>query len=284
MWFPGVLWADIEIRWSSDLDVVNVQSDGTTPLDGSFEFFIGSFEGLVPDAGNVADWMASFRVFDTTAYDPETGRFASVKDLVSNAPPFAIGTRAYVWGRNGTGSGSEWILFGRPSWTWPDAAPNPLAPPPLPLSWLTQAVGREDVVLGSVNEGGWQLRTARVVLDLSYPDWAGQVFLPGDDASAGGDPDGDGRSNFLEYAVGSDPREEDRPFEVGWNANREIEVNRAPGREVQWVVQVSEDLEEFTDLDGGVAFVVDEPDRLVFRIENPGPGQRFFRVAARQPD
>lgn len=279
---PGAAFGDAEIQWESELDEVNLQSDGVTPMDESFVFFLGAFEGLVPDATNLGDWEGAFRVLDSTVYRPADGGFLGETILTQNLPPFTAGGQAYVWGRNGTSPGSEWILFGRSTWTWPVA--NTIGIPPLPRSWIVSGLSAEDVVLGTVNQGGVQMQTEVASFPLSYEIWSATVFQKGDDSSQDADPDEDGRSNFLEYALGSDPKEADGPFEVAFIDGRDLEVFRAPNREVEWVVEESTDLVSFGARMDGITLVVDEPDRLLFRIEGPAQGKRFFRISARPVD
>ena len=49
------MYADIGISFSSQLDSVNEQSDGS-PMDASFTFQLGSFDGLTPNASNTHLW------------------------------------------------------------------------------------------------------------------------------------------------------------------------------------------------------------------------------------
>lgn len=273
------LEAAISIEWSSDLNAVNRQSDGVTSLDDQFEFLVGAFEGITPDVDNLEEWEDAFRPFGTAIYAVDNQRFSNAKTLTSNAPPFTTSARTYIWGRNGTSSGSKWILIGKPSWTWPSA--NPGGPPPFPIRWLVaNAVEEDDVILGSVEEGGFHMQTAAVELVLSYDAWAALNFEGGEDGGATGDFDSDGRSNFLEYALGSDPKASDGPFFTPINADREIEVTRAPGRQVEWVLQSSNDLTNFVDMSDGFEVTVDEPGRLVFKISPDPTARRFFRIKA----
>lgn len=269
----------ITIEWASDLNAVNRQSDGVTPLDDQFEFLLGTFEGIIPGADNLEEWEGAFRSLGSAAYSVDTQRFSNAKSLTSNDPPFTTSARAYIWGRNGTESGSEWILIGKPGWTWPVA--NPGGPPPFPIRWLVaKAVDDDDVILGSVEEGGFHMQTASVELVLSYDAWVAANFEGEEDGSASGDFDSDGRTNFLEYALGSDPKVHDGPFVTPISADLGIEVTRAPGRQVEWVLQTSGDLTGFTDMTDGFEITVDEPGRLVFKVAPDPAARRFFRVKA----
>lgn len=269
----------ISIEWSSDLNVVNRQSDGITPLDDGFEFLVGTFEGITPGIDNLEEWEGAFRPFGTAVYSLDVRRFSNAKTLTSNDPPFTTTARAYIWGRNGTASGSEWILIGKPAWKWPAA--NPGGPPPFPIRWLVaNAVDEEDVILGAVEEGGFHMQTASVELILSYDAWVALNFEGGEDSQASEDFDSDGRSNFLEYALGSDPKASDGPFVTPINADLEIAVPRAPGREVEWVLQSSSDLTSFSDMSDGFEITLDEADLLVFKVAPDPAVRRFYRVKA----
>jgi hypothetical protein len=272
------LEAAISIEWSSDLNAVNRQSDGVTAFDEQFEFLVGTFEGIKPSADNLEEWESAFRLFGTAVYSIENKRFSNAKTLTSNDPPFTTSVRAYIWGRNGTTTGSEWILIGKPSWTWPAA--NPGGPPPFPIRWLVANAEGDDVILGSVEEGGFHMQTASVELVLPYSEWVDLNFEGGEDSGVSEDFDSDGRTNFLEYALGSDPKVSDGPFVTPINADLEIEVARAPGREVEWVLQVSNDLTDFVDMADGFEVAVDEPERLVLKISPDATARRFFRMKA----
>lgn len=271
----------VSIVWQSDLNATNRQSDGVTGLDGSFVFELGTFVGIVPSAENLDEWEGAWRPFGSATYTVANQRFSNGKSLATNAAPFTTTARAYIWGRNGTAPGSEWILVGKPVWTWPNA--NPGGPPPFPVNWLVEGASGGDVILGSVNEGGLHMQTAAVSFELSYESWVAHHFTGGEASEPGEDFDNDGRSNFLEYALASDPRALDGPFQVGINANREIEFARGEGRAVNWVLKSSDDLTGFAAMTEGFEIVVDEPARLVFRITGPLQGRQFYQVEATQP-
>lgn len=276
---PFALPAEIGIEWSSSPGGTDRQSDGLTPMDGEFEFLLGTFVGITPSRDNLSDWGEAFEVFGTVGYSENEGAFLGFERLANNNPPFTTSARAYLWGRNGSGPGSEWILFGKPGWTWPEV--NPFGPPPLPVRWLVSSVSPEDVILGAVNEGGVQMQSERVFFILSYADWAETAFEEGEDETPDGDPDDDGRRNFLEYALGSDPGRGDPPFSPFVSPQGDLVIERAPGREVAWFLQQSDDLQEFTESTEGFEVVDEEPARLVFRPTGALKARRFFRVETR---
>lgn len=272
---------DVSIVWQSDLNATNLQSDGVTPLDSGFVFELGSFVGIVPGPENLDQWEAAWRPFGSATYSTAQKRFSNSKTLGSNVAPFTTTARAYIWGRNGTAPGSQWILIGKSTWKWPNA--NPGGPPPFPVNWLVAGAAGGDVILGSVNQGGVHMQTESVNFDLTYEKWVAIHFTGGEASAPGDDFDNDGRSNFLEYALDSDPKFDDGPFYVGLNASREIEIARGENREVNWVLKSSNDLTGFTAMTEGFEIVVDEPQRLVFRITSPLQTRQFFHVEAVQP-
>ena len=120
--------AAVNFEWNSDDGAVNRQSDGVTSMDASFEFVIGNFSaGFDPETRGRDEWVDNFQVLATTSYSDESQRFLIVSNIASNASPFGLSDDVYIWGRNGTESGSEWILVESDSWSWPDA--NPFGPP-----------------------------------------------------------------------------------------------------------------------------------------------------------
>ena len=272
---------EVSITSRSDWNANNRQSDGVTFLDGGFVFELGSFVEITPTSDNLDQWEAAWRPFGSASYDVSQQVFSNSKTLTSNTAPFTTTTRAYIWRRNGTPPGSEWILIGKPTWKWPNA--NPVGPPPFPVSWLVDGATGSDVILGSVNEGGFHLQTAAASFDLTYAKWVAIHFSEGEASAPGEDFDSDGRSNFLEYALGSDPKAGDGLFYLGMNANGEIEIARGENRVVNWVLKSSDDLTGFTTVTEGFEIVTDEPTRLVYRLTGPLAGRKFFQVEAVQP-
>ena len=276
----GLSEGAVTINWASDFQATNRQSDGVTGLDASFEFVLGTFVGITPTSENLAQWEGAWRPLGTAIYNPSPSlqRFSNSVALTSNAAPFTTTARAYIWGRNGLLPGSEWILIGKPGWKWPTA--NQSGPPPFPVEWEVAGATGSDVVLGSANTGSIHMQTAVADFDLSYDQWAAAKFTGGGATAPNDDFDNDGRSNFLEYALDSDPMVKDGPFQVGLNRNLEIEISRGVGRRVNWVLKKSGDLKKFTAMTEGFEVVVDEPSRLAFKITGPLTGKQFFHVEA----
>lgn len=273
--------AAVTIEWSSDPNATNRQSDGLTPLDADFKFELGTFEGITPDGSNLGKWQEAWRSFGDAVYNPAQARFSNTRSLASNAAPFTTSTRIYIWGRDGLKPGSEWILIGKPTWKWPVA--NTGGPPPFPERYLVAATSDPDVILGSVNSGGFHMQTAVADFDLNYGQWISFEFNEGEASGADEDFDRDGLSNYLEFALGSDPKARDAPFEVALNSEFEIKIPRKPGRAVKWVLKRSDNLSDFMEMAEGFEITIDEPTRLVFKVTGTFAGRQFFRVDAVTP-
>ncbi|MEJ6580025.1 MAG: hypothetical protein QNL33_11305 [Akkermansiaceae bacterium] len=137
------------------------------------------------------------------------------------------------------------------------------------MNWRVAGAAGGDAILGSVNEGGFHMQTEVVSFTMTYEAWISTYFEAGDVSAPSEDFDNDGCSNFLEYALGSDPKVGDGPFYVGINASREIELARGERRVLNWVLKSSSDLTGFTVMTEGFETVVDEPTRLVYRLTGP---------------
>lgn len=181
------------------------------------------------------------------------------------------------------------------------------------------SLSRAGVVEGAANTGGASPFEVRVVdaddrsaergftLEINratFADWQTRYFDAGEraDSSIGGaaaDPDGDGRANLIEYALGTNPRDgiAVRAPAVGvWNdpsdGRRYVSltvVASADTVEVTLTAEVSSDLstwesgasatETMSDTSGGGIRTV------MFRDRTPvmGGGRRFIRVQISQP-
>jgi hypothetical protein len=112
---PAVCVADT-ITWGSEFLSVNLQSDGTTPVDSSFTIQLGKFQdGFTPDGNNVDLWAANWDVFDELLpgeHNPAVGYYTSAEKLLDNST-FHAGDQAYVWMYNSNTAvpGSEWLLY-----------------------------------------------------------------------------------------------------------------------------------------------------------------------------
>ena len=123
----------------------------------------------------------------------------------------------------------------------------------------------------------------------SYQNWQLQYFGttngngPGADAA---DPDGDGVSNLMEYALGTNPTSAAsvaHPSASIVNQHLSITFNRAEA-DVTYLVEVSPDLVSWTVIatnPGSVGQVVTTVDPLT--LSPDGPTKRFLRLRITRP-
>ena len=173
-WTILILWSASPaqgqtLNWGSEVFGSFVDSDGQA-LDDSFIFEIGTFAaGFDPDAGNTADWIGNWRVFDRAEFNPSLGYFTSAVNMLddgtSDSPfmtPGATGFEglvAYLWVRNSNDPvpGTEWFLGRAGSWIFPAAIPGCCDDGP-PLEWSLSDLNGSDTPewgkQGGVNGGG----------------------------------------------------------------------------------------------------------------------------------
>ncbi len=257
-------------------------------MDATFVFELGVFTGsFVPTAGNTADWQANWNKADESAYDPAIARFASVHNAVGNAAPFTVGKPAYIWGR----SGSQWILFRAPTWTWPDASfPSPSLTP-----WSANAATVTTVV-GTINPSGspFLMRTAAAGnTPLTWVQWQAGLLAGVAQNGLLDDPDKDGVSNMFEFAFGGLPTvpgpEPALPTSlrtVEGLSYLSIRIPRPVDRAVQVGVQVSSDLVTWQEGNDFTEMVENNANDFVVRDRTPlatGNPRRFIRIVLRLP-
>jgi hypothetical protein len=281
------LAAQVPIPWSSPAGAVNRNSLGAA-MDATFVFELGVFTGsFVPTAGNTADWAANWNMADSSRFDPATKRYASVHNATGNTAPFTVGKPAYVWGR----SGSQWILFRAPTWTWPDASfPSPALTP-----WTANAA-TVTTVAGTINPSGSPfLMTSAAVgnTPLTFAQWQAGLLAGVAQNGPLDDPDKDGVSNLFEFAFGGVPTvpgpEPALPVElrtVEGSRYLAIRIPRPVDRAVQVSVQVSSNLTVWNEGETFTELVEDNADDFVVRDRTAVPtgnSKRFIRIALRLP-
>lgn len=287
------------IRFFSAPNQTNQTSSGQA-LDHGFAFELGVFaNGFVPSQANVAQWAANWRVATDDdghpardVYNPTTRRFDAEHVVTDNHAPFTVGAAAYVWGFRGGVGTSEWILFRKPTWTWP--APNPLNP--LPLEWdVADAVAE----VGSIDSDGSPslMRTAAVAAAspaTTWQQWRAAELAGTAETGPADDPDRDGLSNLLEYVFGSPPTQAGPPpttalatAEAGGQAYLQLSVPRRIDHvSAVLAIEVSDDLTHWFAGPGHTVVVGDTPAALVARdatVAGGGQPCRFMRLRASLP-
>ena len=276
------------VKWFSDPARVNLDSVGS-PMDGGFEFQLGAFkDGFEPTASNAAQWASKWVMADATDYNATNALFDSQFELESNAAPFAVNGKAWVWGIRNTPTGSEWILFRNSSWKWPSAGSGG---PPSPPSIFWNTKDANEVVLGAIHANGspFLMQSAAV---SSYAQWSAVAFegegLDGPDD----DPDQDGVSNLLEFVFGTSPliagsqQVMDSWFESGGQRYLQLTVPRRRDRLALFSVEVSENLSLWQSGASVTAVVSDQPNSWVVRDlapQTPQHPKRFIRFKATLP-
>ncbi len=115
------------LNWSSLTGSTIVDSQGAPIDQNTYVFELGAFEaGFTPEESNLSEWIANWRVFDTSAYaydqTTSTSYFTGTEN-VQNVPAYVSmfqGLSAYLFVRNNTNT--EFFLA-RPSnpnaWKFP---------------------------------------------------------------------------------------------------------------------------------------------------------------------
>ena len=281
------LLAQVPIPWSSPFNAPNQNSFGA-PMDATFVFELGVFTGsFVPTSSNTTSWAANWNKADQSAYSASSARFASVHNAVGNVSPFTVGKHAYIWGR----SGSQWILFRAPSWTWPNAS----FPSPALVPWTADAPTVTTIV-GTINTTGslFSMRSAAVGnTPLTWAQWQTALLNGVSLNDLLDDPDKDGVSNLFEFAFGGSPTvpgaAPSLPVTlrtIDTSSYLSIRVPRPVDRAVTVTVQVSSDLVVWNEGETFTELVENNANDFVVRDRTPlAPGnpQRFIRIAVRLP-
>lgn len=276
-----------QVDWSSSAFSIHQLSNGTD-MDDSFVFELGAFnDGFAPNSANTAEWAAHWRVAQRAPYNPATQIVAGSYVIETNAPPFDTASQGYLWGLSLDHPG-EWILLTNPSWNWPMAGgANP------PVSWTVP--NASNVIVGAVNPTGtpFFLQTGPVPTNspitwVTGSDWQMRHFsvaqLTDGTADWLSDPDADGKTNLDEMATDTDPLEADAvsnaAVSVSVNDTLEMTVTKAPNHVLDYRVQVSSNLRDWSHSLQEISIIQDSANTLVVRDRTPltNNEQRFIRL------
>lgn len=258
-------------------------------MDGSYTFELGAFaNGFAPTPANTASWATNWRPVARTTYNPTTQFFTDQYVIESNSSPFSTLEKGFIWGYSPLGGPREWILLTSNSWTWP--AVGGLG---FPVHW---SVASSTPILGEVNATGVPFLLKMASVSSGNPPrtspgaWLSQFFssveLESPEVSGWlADPDGDGKTNLDEMALGTNPRVGDQnriPNVVvvtsgtapSTESYLQMDVTKQPDRPVSYQVEVSGDLVSWSN---STAPITSSLNRLLARDLIPlGPLKRRY--------
>jgi hypothetical protein len=277
-----------QVDWSSSAFSEHQQSDGT-PLDDTFLFELGAFaNGFVPTAENTTEWAQHWKVAQRAPFNPANQIVAGSYVVETNAAPFGTNQQGYIWGLSSAHT-HEWFLITSSVWKWPsEGGVYPPVPWTVQNSVLT-IVGEVDRSAGAL----FFLRTAPVDTSSDIPwvtgaDWQKLHFTESEITSGTADwladPDADGKTNLDEMAANTDPQKADRvqafTTRVSPGNTLEMTVTKESNHVMDYRVEVSEDLIQWSDSVADIEVLIDSANQLVGRDRTPLDGiyRRFIRL------
>lgn len=281
------------INWFCDPLTTNLTS-ADLPMDGSFRFELGVFtSGFVPTSANTSQWAAHWAPAQRAVYSATNRFFTGQFTVSSNAAPFTVNAKAYIWGFSGSGASAEWILMRANFWNWP--APNPINP--FGVDWYVPDA--TEVIVGQVNTSGspFLMRSAPITgSQLPTTTWAQwtQEELSGQPLNGPlDDPDKDGVSNLMEFVFGKSPRNSDNGpllmtsmFTLNSDQFLQVTLNRRSDHPATLVVEVSDNLVTWNSGPAHTTIIQDNPSALIVRDLTPWSPthpSRFMRLKATLP-
>jgi hypothetical protein len=116
---PDALAEGMVINWNSEVLSNFIQQDGTSLLDSSFTFDIGTFvPGFVPTADNMTMWNSNFKTIQSASVsngmvDYVNGYYGGSFEVTSNNSPFERPNQGYLWVNNSRSMGptTQWALL-----------------------------------------------------------------------------------------------------------------------------------------------------------------------------
>lgn len=188
-----------QVWFSSSIDGGHHTSTGA-PLGNDTIVELGAFSpGFVPTAANTAEWKQHWHSAARSLYDAQNGWYNGTFTLSNNSGAFATSQQGWIWVYNRSG---EWCLFSKPSWTWPSTAGEGFTQ--AVVQWSVEEASQS--VVGVASSPDNEITTAKISgassPSVTFEEWAALMF-GSNPALASADNDGDGVSNFAEYAFGS---------------------------------------------------------------------------------
>jgi hypothetical protein len=120
------------VNWGNTPGDVNLQSDGTSILDGTFTFELGTFDsGFILSNESPDTWGSAWNAIDVATYVPNDGYFSELHVFEDNT---YAGQQGYIFiynYLNGDDS-SEWFLTTNSNWVIPSSSGGQIG---LPLEW-----------------------------------------------------------------------------------------------------------------------------------------------------
>ena len=266
-----------QVVWFSRAASVHVDHSGTS-LDDSYVFELGAFNiGFTPSISNTAEWAANWHPADRSSYQTDTQTFGGTYLNQTNEAVFQTSNRGYIWGYSAANP-TQWILIGDSSWKWPDTS-DPLA---FPLQWNVSSAN--SVIAGQVDpseSNGYFLKTSTVNQSslpvITAEAWQLSHFNSGqlgEPALSGwqSDPDEDGLTNLIEFALDSRPLIADRnglptaePVTVDGQTFLQLTFKKSPSAPLDYLVEVSFDQRNWNSGEFFTELVLDTPTRLTVR-------------------
>lgn len=240
--------AAVEVFFTSSIAGGHVTPNGT-PLSSDTIAELGAFTpGFTPTAANVSQWKNNWQAANRSAYNASVGFFSGSHTITSNSGAFSTTQQGWVWVYNRSG---QWALYSKPSWKWPNAS-DVLAQP---VNWAVEDA--TITVIGTTNTTN-EITTAQVSGAASpqvrFADYMQLLF--NQNVSLEGDEDGDGQTNFAEYAFGSRPDDSGSTFNSGVTIQTHgttkhltANVNKGWVMGVNYMAQRSSDLTNWTTSD-----------------------------------
>jgi hypothetical protein len=278
----GVVWGD-GVNFFSSGSGQHVKSD--MQLLGSDALVeLGAFvPTFTPTVQNRASWRTNWRGLKRVRYDAASQFFSGAVTLTNNDSPFTTSNQIWVWIFDRSG---QWCLYSNTNWLWPSAAPGPSFP--IDVSPAGASVSLAGTASASTPRVRCELVSDAAGPVVTYEEEA-EILLPAGLRGAHQDADGDGQSNWFEYAFGSDPMNRNSTAQVvavrnyGGQPYLSAQINRGWTSGVQYQVQWSTDLSNWQTT--GMTSVVDNLRLLEIRESQPvgANAKRFMRVRITSP-